>query len=77
MPDSNLRPATRDELLQSLSFALRFDGRKRHHRADDAMAQITAEHLAKHIEGSGFVVMKKPPSKGHGISPEPLCASDD
>ena len=35
MPDTpNLRPATRDELTQSLSFALRFNGRKRVHDAD-------------------------------------------
>ena len=47
MPEPpNLRPATRDELTQSLSFALRFNGRKRVHDADEMMARITAERLA-------------------------------
>jgi hypothetical protein len=42
MPDTpELRPATRDELAQSLSFALRCNGRKRVHGADEIMAQIT------------------------------------
>jgi len=36
MPDApNLRPATRDELTQSLPFALRVNGRKRVHDADE------------------------------------------
>jgi hypothetical protein len=57
MPDPpNLRPATRDELTQSLSFALRFSGRKRVHDADETMARITAERLVGHLERSGYVV---------------------
>jgi hypothetical protein len=62
MPDTPpLRPATPDEIAQALSFALRFDGRKRVHHADDMMAKITAERLVKHLEASGFVLMKRPP----------------
>jgi hypothetical protein len=57
-----LRPATPDEIAQTLSFALRYDGRKRVHHADDAMARITAERLVRHLERSGFVLMKKPPA---------------
>ena len=67
MPDTpNLRPATRDELTQSLSFALRFNGRKRVHDADETMAQITAERLVERLERSGYVVMCKPPLGQHG-----------
>ena len=40
-----LRPATTGELQESLSFALRYEGRKRVHHADDVMARITAERL--------------------------------
>ena len=61
-----LRPATREELAQSLSFALRFDSRKRVHGADEIMAQITAERLIEHLERSGYVVMHKPPPDPHG-----------
>lgn len=42
MPDTpNLRPATRDELMQSLSFALRFNGRTRVRDADEVMTHIS------------------------------------
>ncbi len=66
-----LRPATAQEIEDTLSFALRFTGRKRVHHADDAMARITAERLVQHLERSGYVLMKKPsraaPStSGHG-----------
>jgi hypothetical protein len=67
MPDTpKLRPATRDELAQSLSFALRFNGCKRVHTADEMMAEITAERLIEHLERSGYVVMHKPPLDTHG-----------
>jgi hypothetical protein len=56
-----LRPATADEITDALSFALRYQGRKRVHHADDAMARITAERLVQHLEASGFVLMKGPP----------------
>jgi len=69
MPDApKLRPATRDELAQSLSFALRFNGRKREHGADEIMAQITADRLIEHLERSGYVVMCKPGLDPHGAA---------
>ncbi len=55
-----LRPASAEEIEQSLSFALRYDGRKRVRHADDAMARITAERLVAHLERSGYVILKKP-----------------
>ena len=58
----DLRPATAEEIAEALSFALRYNGRKRVHDADDAMGRITAERLVQHLEASGFVVMKKPPT---------------
>jgi hypothetical protein len=67
MPDTpTLRPATRDELTQSRSFALRYNGRKRAHDADETMARITAERLVEHSERSGYVVMCKPGLAPHG-----------
>ena len=66
-----LRPASTQDVQESLSFALRYAGRKRVHHADDAMARITAERLVQHLELSGYVLMKRPeraaPStSGHG-----------
>lgn len=60
--DEKLSPATREEVISSLSFALRFAGRKRVHSSDDFMARIAAEHLADPLTRSGFVVGKGPPS---------------
>ncbi len=55
-----LRLASADEIAATLSFALRYDGRKRVHDAADAMARITAERLVRHLQQSGFVIMKAP-----------------
>jgi hypothetical protein len=57
----SLRPASRDEISEALSFALRYDGRKRVHHADTLMARITADRLVRHLERSGFVLLKRPP----------------
>ncbi len=48
-------PASVDELRDSLSFALRYDGRKRVHTADDVMAHVKAERLVRHLQQSGYV----------------------
>ena len=60
---ADLTPVTGEETEWTLSFALRFDGRKHHHRADEAMARIVTAHLNRHLRQSGFVVMKKPPAR--------------
>ncbi|GAN77597.1 hypothetical protein [Acidisphaera rubrifaciens] len=61
MPDDpKLTPATSAEIAASLAFALRYDGRRQHRRADALMAEIVADHLVKHLERSGFVLMKRP-----------------
>jgi hypothetical protein len=66
MPDApQLRPATPDEIAETLSFALRYEGRKRVHHVDDIMTRITAERLVRHLERSGFVLMKRPPAPMH------------
>jgi hypothetical protein len=67
--DPRLRPATPEEIADSLSFALRYDGRRRVHHADEAMARITAERLVQHLERSGYVLMKRPEGPAPSISP--------
>ena len=59
---STRRPATTQELTESLAFALRYDGRKRVYTGHDFMARITAERLVEHLNRSGFVLMKQPPA---------------
>ena len=70
MPETPpLRPASAEEISDSLAFALRYEGRKRVHHADDMMARITADRLVRHLERSGFVVMKAPAAASHSASP--------
>jgi hypothetical protein len=45
-----LRPATREELIEDLSFAMRYRGRRRVHDADSLMARIAAERLADWLQ---------------------------
>ena len=56
----SMKEAEPDELEFSLTFALRFEGRKRTHQADEAMARIAARRIMEHLQISGYVVMKKP-----------------
>jgi hypothetical protein len=61
MPDMpHLHPATQADVAEALAFALRYDGRKRVRDADLIMARITADRLVRHLEQSGFVLMKRP-----------------
>ena len=66
----SLHPATAEEIAAALSFALRYDGRKRVHHADDAMARITADRLVRHLERSGFVLMKRPSAAAYSVGRE-------
>ena len=59
--DDDLTPATREDLIATLSFGLQFTGRKRTHHVDSFMARVAAEHLVDHPARSGFVVSKRPP----------------
>ncbi len=66
-----LRPATPDEIADALAFALRYDGRKRVHDADEPMGRITADRLVRHLEASGFVLMKTSPRPAPTTTPQP------
>ena len=57
------RPKAGD-LADALAFALRFQGRKRVHNADEIMAEIVAKRIVEHLERAGFVVMKRPTDVG-------------
>jgi hypothetical protein len=59
-----LTPADPRDLTDGVAFALRFDGRKRVHSADEYMAAIAAERVVRHLDRAGFVVMKRPPDIG-------------
>ncbi len=69
----SLRPASPDEIAETLAFALRYEGRKRVRNADDMMAWIAAQRLVRHLEQSGFVVMKKPPAPAPTAPYPPLA----
>jgi hypothetical protein len=67
--DSPLRPADSAEVADALAYALRYDGNRRVHHADDVMARIAAEYLIQHLEQAGFVLMRAPP----GAAPTTAC----
>jgi hypothetical protein len=49
------------DLAEAVALALRFfEGRKHNRDADAFRATIAAERIIRHLEGAGFVVMKKP-----------------
>jgi hypothetical protein len=64
-PEQKLTPAEPDDLADSLSFALRFAGRKSKHDSDRRNADIVAKRLVRYLDKAGYVVMKKPPLGGH------------
>ena len=66
-----LRPAMAEEVVETLSFALRFEGRKPVHHADSFMARIAAERLLEYLERAGFVVMRRPPAAAPSVTLPP------
>jgi hypothetical protein len=69
-----MRQATSDEIAETLSFALIYEGRRRVRDAERMMALITAQRLVRHLERSGFVLMKKEAASApttSAIMPEP------
>src|SRR5271166_994991 len=65
MPDADkLTPRPPAWRADAIAFALRFEGRRRVHQADEYMAAIAAERVVRHLERAGFVVMRKRPIVG-------------
>lgn len=73
MPDDEkLTPADPEDVANSISFALRFNGRQRFHEGDKLMAEITADHILRHLERCRFVILKRPPIGGSApLNPSP------
>ena len=61
MPDpaDKLMPADPSDLAAALAFALRYQGRKRVHNADEIMAEKVAKRLVDHLERASFVVLRR------------------
>jgi hypothetical protein len=51
-------------IAEALAFALRYSGRTRVRDSGEIMARIVAGRLVEHLERSGFVIMKRPPTMG-------------
>ncbi|GBR00118.1 hypothetical protein AA23498_3615 [Acetobacter nitrogenifigens DSM 23921 = NBRC 105050] len=58
MTDTPLIPATSEEIADALMHALRYDGRRRVHDADELMAFLVAERLVSHLQRCGFRLMR-------------------
>ena len=57
-PAPKLLPTTAAELELGLAYALRHDGKKQFKHSSETMAQITASHLVRWLDQSGFVVLR-------------------
>jgi hypothetical protein len=66
---ANLHPADPDEVRLAISMALQRDGRRRFRHGDDLMAKLVADHLVRYLEARNYVVMQKPPGRGHSTPP--------
>ena len=55
-PDQKLTLATPDDLANSLSFALRFEGRKSKHDSDRLNADIVAQRLQRDAGATGRIL---------------------
>ena len=47
------------DLAGALAYALRYQGRKRVHNANEIMAEIVARRPVEHLERSGLVVLRR------------------
>jgi hypothetical protein len=55
-----LRSANPDDVAESISHALRYNGgRRRVHHADSKMARVSADLLVRHLLAGGYVIVKK------------------
>lgn len=64
MKHRNLTPADDKDLVQSLTYALRFDRLgKRVSLHHEVMAHMAAERIVEALKLSGYVVMKGPPAQ--------------
>jgi hypothetical protein len=75
--EPRLRIASADEIAETLSFALRYDGRRRVHDAADTMARITADRLVRHLQRCGFVLMKSAPAAASTTSNMPPAPAQE
>jgi hypothetical protein len=63
---SDLTAATREEIAEALSYALRYDERGKPRRGGWEFASaLAAERLADHLRRSGFVIMRARPGRAH------------
>jgi hypothetical protein len=75
-PDPKLTIADPKDLSNSLSFALRFEGKRRYNDSDRFAADIIADRLVRHLDRSGYVVMRSHHSGGTVRLPEGLVRSE-
>jgi hypothetical protein len=63
---AGLTVADPEDVRRSIATAMRFDGRKPPFAAENALANIAAEFLVRHLERAGYVIMRRQPSAGAG-----------
>jgi hypothetical protein len=64
-PPQKLLPTTRDDVLGSIEYAMKFRQGKATRASLDVAVSALAEMVLEHLELSGYVIMRRPPRAGH------------
>ncbi len=57
--DDELHPAAPEDILETLSMALRFNDQGHVFSSHQFMADITAKHLVEQLDRRGFIMMQR------------------
>ncbi len=64
--DPQLTPVSPEEIIEALSYALRYDERGRPRKTGgEAVTGLAAERLAEHLQRVGIVFMRRRPAPPH------------
>lgn len=69
--------ASRDEVLFSIQYAMRYRHGKPTAAAKDVAIRVLAEMVLEHLELSNYVIMQGPPAKAHSTSSSPKLPLKD
>ncbi len=74
--ETRLLTTTRDEVLQSIEFSMKFNRGKPTRAALDVAVHTLAQMVIDHLELSGYVIMRRPPRAPHSTAVKGIPMKD-
>jgi hypothetical protein len=74
--ETRLLTTTRDEVLQSIEFSMKFKQGEPPRAALDVAVHTLAQMVMDHLELSGFVFMRRPPASAPSVRSSPIPLTD-